>query len=412
LSLRQSIIVSIFGSLLGGAVTGFCATFGAPTGLRQISVGRFAFGWWPNRVLAALNTIQQIGWSSVGCITGGLALQAVADSGISIAVGVVIIAIVSLLVSFFGLRVILIYERYAWFIFFIIFLIIFGMTGKYTDNVTPASGDHLTVAGNVLSLLAIVYGSSASWATIASDYYVQYPVDTSRTKVLLLTTLGVSMPTAIGMTAGCVVSFALNNRADWAASYDQGIGYVVQDIIHPHGFGKFILVLLVLSGIGTNILATYSAAISCQQFAPPFARVPRFVWTVLCFAAVLVLAIVGSNHLNEYLEDFLSLLGYWCTSYAVILFIEHYLFRGASFENYDLEGWDDPARLPLGIGASIAFSLGVVAWCMGMVETWYVGPLGKLIGAYGGDVANEFTFVVTIASYIPARYLELKYVGR
>jgi hypothetical protein len=41
-----------------------------------------------------------------------------------------------------------------------------------------------------------------------------------------------------------------------------------------------------------------------------------------------------------------------------------------------------------------------------------VGPLGGLIGAYGGDVANEFTFVVTLVVFIPARYLELKYVGR
>jgi hypothetical protein len=47
-----------------------------------------------------------------------------------------------------------------------------------------------------------------------------------------------------------------------------------------------------------------------------------------------------------------------------------------------------------------------------MVETWYVGPLGGLIGSDGGDVANEFTFVVTALVYIPARYLEKKIVGR
>jgi hypothetical protein len=41
LSLKQSVLICIFGSLLGGSVTGFCATFGAPTGLRQMSVSRF-----------------------------------------------------------------------------------------------------------------------------------------------------------------------------------------------------------------------------------------------------------------------------------------------------------------------------------------------------------------------------------
>ena len=88
------------------------------------------------------------------------------------------------------------------------------------------------------------------------------------------------------------------------------------------------------------------------------------------------------------------------------------IFRKRDFANYDLDGWNDPNRLPLGIGASVAFCLGVVVWVMGMSETWYLGPLAKLIGDYGGDVANEFCFVVTIITYIPARYLELKYFGR
>ncbi len=47
------------------------------------------------------------------------------------------------------------------------------------------------------------------------------------------------------------------------------------------------------------------------------------------------------------------------------------------------QGWNDPKRLPLGIAAFTSFMLGVIMWCMGMVETWYVGPLGKLIGATG-----------------------------
>jgi purine-cytosine permease-like protein len=99
-------------------------------------------------------------------------------------------------------------------------------------------------------------------------------------------------------------------------------------------------------------------------------------------------------------------------SYAVILFLEHYVFRKGDFANYDLDGWNDPARLPLGIGASFAFGLGIVAFVLGMSETWYIGPLAKLIGDFGGDVANEFTFVVTAVAYVPARYLELKHFGR
>ena len=401
-----------FASILGGALTGFAATFGAVTGLRQISVSRYSFGWWPNKIIALLNTIVQIGWASVACITGGLALTAVADGHVSLVVGIIILAVVAMLISFVGLNAILIYERYAWFVFFIIFMIFFGMTGKYADNTTPTALEGADLSGTVLSLIAIIYGSSCSWCTMASDYYVHYPVNVSRVKVFLMTTFGIAIPTSIGMMAGAVAASALNNRADWKDSYDQGIGYLIQDFVHPRGFAKLVLTLLVLSGINVNVISIYSSAISCQQFARPFARVPRFIWTILCFLVILALALGGREELNAYLQNFLSLLGYWCTSYFVIIFCEHFCFRGGNFANYDLEGWNDPARLPVGLGALAAFGLGIIAWCMGMVETWYVGPLGKLIGTSGGDIANELTFVITLIVYIPARYLEKKIIGR
>lgn len=153
LSLKQNLLIIIFGSLLGGAVSGFCATFGAATGLRQISVGRYSFGWYPNKLVAALNTIQQLGWSAVGCITGGLALQAVSNGNLSVTVGIVVIAICALCVSFVGLRAILIYEQYAWLIYFIIFMIIFGETAPYYDNKTPASIEGATLSGWVLTFV-------------------------------------------------------------------------------------------------------------------------------------------------------------------------------------------------------------------------------------------------------------------
>ena len=226
-----------------------------------------------------------------------------------------------------------------------------------------------------MSLLAIVYGSSASWATLASDYYVHYPVNVSRTKVFLMTGFGIAIPTSIGMVAGAVVSSAFNNRQDWAdINTNQGIGFLIQTMLYPRGFAKFILVLFVLSGINLNIINTYSAAISCQQFARPFAAIPRFIWTILCFGVIIALSLAGKDHLLAYLQNFLSLLGYWCTSYFVIVFTEHFVFRKGNFANYDLEGWNDPSKLPLGIAAMTAFSFGVIAWVMGMVETW-VSPV-------------------------------------
>lgn len=46
------------------------------------------------------------------------------------------------------------------------------------------------------------------------------------------------------------------------------------------------------------------------------------------------------------------------------------MFRKGNFANYDLDGWNDPKRLPLGIAGLVAFCFGVVVWVMGMVQTW------------------------------------------
>ncbi|KAG5952652.1 hypothetical protein E4U53_000225 [Claviceps sorghi] len=412
LSLQQAILAVVFGSVLGAAITASCAILGPATGLRQLSISRYSFGWWPNKLIALLNCIQQVCWSAVSCITGGLTLTAVSDGRVSLFLSVVVLAVISLLISFLGLKAILFCERYAWIAVFVIYVILFARTGPYADNNAP-SVTGTSQSGALLNLIAILYGSSASWCVIASDYYVHYRANVSRVKVFLMTTFGMAIPTSFSVVAGLVAASALNNQSSWRETYrDGGLGYVLQDMLYPRGLAKFLLTLLVLSGINANVLSLYSASLSIQQLARPLALIPRFIWTLVTFACIMAMALGGREQLNPLLENFLGLLGYWCTSYGVILLEEHFIFRQSRFENYDLEGWNDPARLPLGLGAAAAFGLGMVSWWMGMNQTWFRGPLANLIGSTGGDVANQLTFVVTALGYVPARYLELRHVGR
>jgi len=114
------------------------------------------------------------------------------------------------------------------------------------------------------------------------------------------------------MTAGASVASAFNLIPAWQeVNENQGVGYLVQVILYPQGFAKFICVLLVLSGIGMNCIAIYSGALSIQQFARPLQRVPRFMWTACIFVGILLLGLAGRNHLLAFLQNFLSLLGYW-----------------------------------------------------------------------------------------------------
>lgn len=371
-------------------------------------------GWWPAKVIAFLNVVEQLGWSSVGSITGGLALSAVTNGRLSSALGVVIVSLVGTIFSFIGLRAVMRYEEYAWLVFFVIFMIIYGEAGRFADNTTPGTLTGTTLSGTVLTLLAVVYGSSASWCSIVSDYYVQYHPDVSTQKVFWLTTLGISIPTCIGLCAGACIGSTMGINPAWAAAYDsnEGVGQLIQTILYPLGFAKFILVLLVMSGIGMNCIAIYSGALSIQQFARPLQAVPRFFWTLLMFVGILLIGLVGRQHLLTVLENFLSLLGYWNTAFFVVVFVEHYLFRKGDMRNYDLDAWNDRDRMPVGYAGGLAFALGIVGCVLGMSETWYIGVVAAKFGGYGGDLGNQLALVFTLVSFVPLRFLERKYTGR
>ncbi len=415
LDLGRSVAVIVFATLLGSAVTGWCATMGPGMGLRQVSISRYSLGWWPSKVIAALNVVEQVGWSSVGSITGGLALSAVSDGRIGSALGVVIAAVVGFVISFVGLRAVFTYEKFAGLVLFAVFIVMYGETASFGDASVPTQLAGATLSGTALTLFAVVYGSSASWCSIVADYYVEFPVHTSKVKVFLLTTAGICLPTCFGMCLGAAVASALPGKPDWSAAYDDGIGFLIQAMLHPRGFAKFLLVILALSGIAMNAVALYSAGLSVQQFARPLGAVPRFLWTALMFVAVILLALVGRDKLLTFLENFLSLLGYWNTSFFVIIFLEHYVFRRAltrGYDMYDLEAWNTPARMPIGIGGGLAFAAGIAGCVLGMDETWYIGVLARKIGEYGGDIGNQLAFLFTFVVYLPARWAEYKLTGR
>ena len=159
--------------LIDNRSQGWCASLGPGTGLRQVAISRYSFGWWPSKIIALLNIIEQLGWAAIGCITGGQALSAVSGYSLSLIVGIIIISVISMAFSFGGYKAILTVERYFWILFFIIFLIIFGETGGKAAPTAPATVSGPTRSGSVLSLLAIMYGDGASWCSVISDYYVR-----------------------------------------------------------------------------------------------------------------------------------------------------------------------------------------------------------------------------------------------
>ena len=118
-------------------------------------------------------------------------MSAVSDGRLGSELGVVIAALLGFVISFVGLKAVFTYEKFAGLVLALVFVVMYGETASFADLATPTELEGSVLSGSALTLFAVIYGSSASWSSIVADYYVEYPVNTSRLKVFTLTTLGI-----------------------------------------------------------------------------------------------------------------------------------------------------------------------------------------------------------------------------
>jgi len=81
--------------------------------MRTMGIARYSFGYYPAILPALLNLVSFIGFCAVNSIVAGQVLAAVNPGGLSVNAGIVIVAIVSMFISFCGYRVLHMIERWA-----------------------------------------------------------------------------------------------------------------------------------------------------------------------------------------------------------------------------------------------------------------------------------------------------------
>ena len=107
------------------------ACFGPASGLRTMVFSRYSWGYYGASIMSIINVIAALGWAAVNSITGAQTLRVVSNDSLPISVGIIIIGIVSMIVSFVGYKWIHIYERYSWIPIFIAYCILAGVGAKY-----------------------------------------------------------------------------------------------------------------------------------------------------------------------------------------------------------------------------------------------------------------------------------------
>lgn len=131
LGFLDSALLAVFGTILGACSTAYMATWGPISGNRtmvssnpipashlltrvfQQVVLRYFMGYWPAKVPTALNVVLMVGYTTIDCIIGGQVLSAVSGGSMTIVVGVIVVAIITLFIAVFGMAIFHKYERYA-----------------------------------------------------------------------------------------------------------------------------------------------------------------------------------------------------------------------------------------------------------------------------------------------------------
>ncbi|KAI6045279.1 cytosine-purine permease [Pisolithus marmoratus] len=409
LGARDSIIVIIVVDLLVCLIPAFFAVFGPKLGTRAMVQCRFSWGYYGAIIPSALNVFTQQGFLILNCIIGGQAIASV-SSHLDDSLGIVIISIISLVVTFFGYRFLhwqALYESVAWIPNVITFIVMLALGYPHLHTNQSVSVPAPTVS-SLLSYGSMVAATMISWCTISPDYGVYHSPEISSFRIFLYTYFGFVVASLPPHTMGAAFAAAAPSVPAWEAGFRDGtsVGGLVYSILTPvGGFGKFLTILVALTVPSACVPCMYTFGTSFMAIARWFALVPRWVYVLISEGILIPVAIIGAKAFYTTFVDILSAIGYWSTVFAAIVLIEHVLFRRASFaeDAYPIATWDSPKLLPTGIPAILAFFCACGTLVPFVLQAWYVGPVAQ---DGSGDCGVYVGFVVAALTYAVFRGVE------
>ncbi|KAJ6572146.1 permease for cytosine/purines, uracil, thiamine, allantoin-domain-containing protein [Mycena capillaripes] len=398
------------------------APFGPKLGTRAMVQARFSWGVYGIAIPSFLNVLSMVLYLFFGFIIGGQLLATV-SSHLTPTMGIVIIALVSLLVSFCGYKTLHCFEAVAWIPTVIGICVMLGIGGHHLAS-EPLSYPAPTAA-SILSFTATVAAADLSWCTVTADYGVYHDANASSARIFTYAYLGIFLPSVIMHLIGAAFAAAAPGVPSWAAGYNNGndLGGLVSAVLEPSGrFGKCLVVLMALAVSASSAPTMYSFGFSLMNISGGFAKVPRYVYAIIATGICIPLALVGQTRIYGFFVAFLGknynrrldsilltfiqdIIGYWSAAFAGIIFCEHVIFRRCDFARYKLEHWEDPHKLPPGLAAVVSFfgSFAFIIPCMD--QTWYLGSIAK-VGT--GDIGLVVGFFSAGILYYGLRSLETR----
>ena len=390
----DAVLAIVLGSALGGITQGLLSMKGPQYGVPQMVLSRLGFGYWGNALPAGINAlVAGIGWFAVNSVSGALALNTLTHMPQVLCL--LIVVVLQIAVAFAGYNLIHVFERYAFPVLAIIFLI---ASGVVLSKAHPAAA-HSTIPGAFLITFGATFGYAVGWNPYASDYTRYFKPETSKAAIAWWSGFGLFLSCAVLEIVGAAAGTAVKDSGVFLGSNPTG----AFTGLLPSVLGDFTLLAIALGAVAANALNIYSGAISFTAIGIKLPLHIRRAIVALGFGTIgFFLAWSGLGNAGTKYENFLLIIAYWIAPWLAVVFCDEFLRRGQSPDEIEhllfdrkYANWAGPVAMAVGMGISI--------WLFSN-QTEYVGLVPKNVGS-AGDLTFEVGFVLTAVIYLTWRLI-------
>jgi len=324
-----------------------------------------------------------VGWFATNSVSGAYALATL--FGFAPLVGLVIIVLLQTGLAFFGHNLVQAFERYAFPILAVIFLITsIIMLSKATPSAVAGGAGGI---GGFLLTVGASFGYAAGWNPYATDYTRYLPPATNKVATGVWAGLGVFVSCAfleiVGAASATIAAPGIENPTEAFTSH------------LPSVVGNLTLLAIALGAISANAINIYSGSMSFLALGinvPLGLRraIVSGVFGVLGF----LLAWSGLSDAGEKYENFLLIISYWIGPWLAVYLADWYLRRGKRVDGFLYDSKHNPWAGVVAMGVGMVVSI----WLFSN-QTKYVGPVPKHTPAFG-DITFEVGFVLAAVLFV------------
>jgi len=378
----QAVAAIVLGTAIGSLTQGILSARGPAFGVPQMILSRISFGFLGNILPAGLNAVVAgVGWFAVNSVSGAFALATL--TGWAKVPCLLIVVVLQVVIAFFGHNLVQVFERWAFPVLAVAFIIAVAYTFAHADPAAAKGGGGV---GGFLLTVGAAFGYAAGWNPYATDYTRYLKPDTDKKAVGLWAGLGVFVSCVVLEVAGAAsATIAGGTSSNPTANFTGHLPTWAADIT---------LLAIAIGAVSANVINIYSGAMSFLALGIKLPLGLRRAIVALVFGVIgFFLAWSGLSDAGEKYENFLLVISYWIGPWLGVYFADWFLRRGRQVDGFLFDRRHNPWAGFVAMAVGMAVSIYLFS-----NQTEYVGPVPSHIHAFG-DSTFEVGFIIAAVLY-------------